>query len=181
MVAFGGLFLNWLNAIRTLGLTVDLQIPAGVSITSANVWYADPDLAVTERQWISLPTQKVDDGTYTAQLTTSLVQDKVMYFMRFEDNLGNYTSTDMGYADQIVDPVSSNLGEYPVTFSSNLGAVYTLETSATMESGSWSDVSTFNAEDSTTTIMAKRDKGLTKQFWRVRRGEKVDSPEEAEE
>jgi len=25
-----------------------------VSITSANVWYADPDLAVTERQWISL-------------------------------------------------------------------------------------------------------------------------------
>ena len=50
-----------------LDLTVDLQIPAGVSITSANVWYADPGLAVTERQWISLPTQKVDDGTYTAQ------------------------------------------------------------------------------------------------------------------
>ena len=82
-----------------LDLTVDLQIPARVSITSANVWYADPDLAVTERQWTSLPTQKVDDGTYTAQLASSLVQDKVMYFMRFEDDLGNYTSTDMGYAD----------------------------------------------------------------------------------
>jgi len=88
-----------------LDLTVDLQIPAGVSITSANVWYADPDLAVTERQWISLPTQKVDDGTYTAQLASTLVEDKVIYFMRFEDNLGNYTSTDMGYADQIIDPV----------------------------------------------------------------------------
>ena len=152
-----------------LDLTVDLQIPAGVSITSANVWYADPDLAVTERQWISLPTQKVDDGTYTAQLASSLVQDKVMYFMRFEDNLGNYTSTDMGYADEVIDPVSSNLGKYPVTFSSELGAFYTLETSATMKSGSWSDVSTFKAVDSTTTVLAKRNKDLNKQFWRVRR------------
>ena len=136
-----------------LDLTVDLQIPAGVSITSANVWYADPDLAVTERQWISLPTQKVDDGTYTAQLASTLVEDKVIYFMRFEDNLGNYTSTDMGYADQIIDPVSSDLGKYPVTFSSELGAFYTLETSATMKSGSWSDVSTFRAVDSTTTVL----------------------------
>ncbi|MDA7883736.1 acetylxylan esterase [Akkermansiaceae bacterium] len=152
-----------------LDLTVDLQIPAGVSITSANVWYADPDLAVTERQWISLPTQKVDDGTYTAQLASSLVQDKAIYFMRFEDNLGNYTSTDMGYADEVIDPVSSNLGKYPVTFSSELGASYTLETSATMKSGSWSDVSTFKAVDSTTTVLAKRDKDLNKQFWRVRR------------
>ena len=152
-----------------LDLTVDLQIPAGVSITSANVWYADPDLAVTERQWISLPTQKVDDSTYKAQLTSSLVQDKVMYFMRFEDNLGNYTSTDMGFADEIIDPVSGNLSEYPVTFSSDPGAFYTLETSATMDSGSWSDVSTFKAVDSTTTVLAKRDKDLNKQFWRVRR------------
>lgn len=152
-----------------LDLTVDLQIPAGVSITSANVWYADPDLAVTERQWMSLPTQKVDAGTYKAQLTSSLVQDKVMYFMRFEDNLGNFTSTDMSYADEVIDPVSSNLGKYPVTFSSELGASYTLETSATMKSGSWSDVSTFQAEDSTTTILAKRNKDLNKQFWRVRR------------
>jgi len=145
-----------------------------VSITSANVWYADPDLAVTERQWISLPTQKVDDGTYTAQLTSTLVEDKVMYFMRFEDNLGNYTSTDMGFSDQIVEPVSSNVGEFPLTFSLELGALYILETSATMESGSWLDVSTFRAEDSTTTVLAKRDKDLTKQFWRVRRGEDDD-------
>ncbi len=154
-----------------LDFTVDVQIPAGVSITSANVWYADPDLAVTERQWISLPTQKVDDSTYKAKLTSSLVQDKVMYFMRFEDNLGNYTSTDMGFADQIVDPVSGNLSEYPVTFSSDPGAFYTLQTSATMDSGSWSDVSTFKAVDSTTTVLAKRDKDLNKQFWRVRRND----------
>ena len=70
--------------------------------------------------------------------------------------------------------MSSNVGEYPVTFSSELGALYILETSATMESGSWSDVLTFRAEDSTTTILVKRDKDLTKQFWRVRRGEDDD-------
>ena len=43
-------------------------------------------------------------------------------FMRFEDNLGNYTSTDMGFSDQIVEPVSSNVGEFPfpLTFSLSL-------------------------------------------------------------
>jgi hypothetical protein len=40
-----------------------------------------------------------------------------------------------------------------------------------VESGSRSDVSTFKAEDSTKTFLVKRDKGLTKQFWRVRRDE----------
>ncbi|MDA7867625.1 acetylxylan esterase [Akkermansiaceae bacterium] len=154
-----------------LDLTVDVQIPAGVSITSANVWYADPDLAVTERRWISLPTQKVDDCTYAAQLTTSLVQDKVMYFMRFEDNLGNYTSTDMGYADKIVEPVSGKVAEYPVTFNSDPGAFYTLETSETMQPGSWVDVSTLQAEDPTTTILTKKNPGTKRQFWRVRRGQ----------
>ena len=160
-----------LNNDGQLDLTVDLRIPAGVNITSANVWYADPDLAVTERQWISLPTRKVDDSTYTAQLASSLVEDKVIYFMRFEDNLGNFTSTDMGLADQIVDPVFSNLGEYLFPLSLEPGALYILETSATMEPGSWSDVSTFRAVDSTTTVLAKRNKDLNKQFWRVRRND----------
>jgi len=94
-----------------------------------------------------------------------------MYFMRFEDNLGNYTSTDMGFADQIVEPVSSNFIELKVPPILEPGAFYTLETSATMESGSWSDVSTFRAEDSTKTVLAKRDKDLNKQFWRVRRND----------
>ena len=160
-----------LNNDGQLDLTVDLRIPAGVNITSANVWYADPDLAVTERQWISLPARKVDDSTYTAQLASSLVEDKVIYFMRFEDNLGNFTSTDMGLADQIVDPVFSNLGEYLFPLSLEPGALYILETSATMEPGSWSDVSTFRAVDSTTTVLAKRNKDLNKQFWRVRRND----------
>jgi hypothetical protein len=65
----------------------------------------------------------------------------------------------------------SNLDEYAVTFSSDPGAFYTLETSTTLQSGSWSDVSTFKAEDSTTTVLTTRDTGSTKQFWRVRRGE----------
>ena len=65
----------------------------------------------------------------------------------------------------------SNLDEYAVTFRSDPGAFYTLETSTTLQSGSWSDVSTFKADDSTTTVLTTRDTGSTKQFWRVRRGE----------
>jgi hypothetical protein len=65
----------------------------------------------------------------------------------------------------------SNLDEYALTISSDPGAFFTLETSTTLEVGSWSDVSTFKAEDSTTTVLTSRDTGSTKQFWRVRRGE----------
>lgn len=65
----------------------------------------------------------------------------------------------------------SNLDEYALTISSDPGAFYTLETSTTLEVGSWSDVSTFKAEDSITTVTDTRDTGSTKQFWRVRRGE----------
>jgi len=65
----------------------------------------------------------------------------------------------------------SNPNEFSITLSSDPGAFYTLETSTTLQAGSWSDVSTFKAEDSTTTVLTTRDTGSTKQFWRVRRGE----------
>jgi hypothetical protein len=65
----------------------------------------------------------------------------------------------------------SNLDEYALTISFDPGTFYTLETSTTLQAGSWSDVSTFKAEDSTTTVLTTRDTGSTKQFWRVRRGE----------
>jgi hypothetical protein len=65
----------------------------------------------------------------------------------------------------------SNPDEFSITLSSDPGAFYTLETSTTLQAGSWSDVSTFKAENSTTTDLTTRDTGSTKQFWRVRRGE----------
>lgn len=65
----------------------------------------------------------------------------------------------------------SNFDEYALTITSDPGAFYTLETSTDLQAGSWSDVSTFKAEGSTTTVLTTRDTGSTKQFWRVRRGD----------
>jgi hypothetical protein len=65
----------------------------------------------------------------------------------------------------------NNADEFAVTVSTDPGAFYTLETSSNLENGSWSDVSTFKAENSTTTVLTNRNSAQTKQFWRVRRGE----------
>ena len=65
----------------------------------------------------------------------------------------------------------NNADEFSVTISTDPGAFYTLETSSNLQSGSWSDVSSFKAEDSTITVLTNRNTTLSKQFWRVRRGE----------
>jgi hypothetical protein len=65
----------------------------------------------------------------------------------------------------------NNADEFSVTVSTDPGAFYTLETSFNLENGSWSDVATFKAEDSTTTVLTNRNSAQSKQFWRVRRGE----------
>lgn len=65
----------------------------------------------------------------------------------------------------------NNADEFSVTLSTDPGAFYTLETSSNLENGSWSDVATFKAEDSTTTVLTNRNSTQSKQFWRVRRGE----------
>ncbi len=65
----------------------------------------------------------------------------------------------------------SNLDEFGITFSSDPGAFFTLESSTTLEAGSWSNVSTVKAENSTTTVLTNRNSTESKRFWRIRRGQ----------
>jgi len=65
----------------------------------------------------------------------------------------------------------SNLDEFGITFSSDPGAFFTLESSTTLEIGSWVDVSTVKAEGSTTTVLTSRNPTEPRRFWRIRRGQ----------
>ncbi len=65
----------------------------------------------------------------------------------------------------------SDMNEYGITFSSDPGAFYTLESSTTLESGSWSAISAVKAEDSLTTVLASRDPVEPRRFWRMRLGQ----------
>jgi Subtilase family len=65
----------------------------------------------------------------------------------------------------------SNLDEFGITFSSDPGAFFTLESSTTLEGGSWSNVSTVKAEASATTVLTSRNPTEPRRFWRIRRGQ----------
>jgi hypothetical protein len=65
----------------------------------------------------------------------------------------------------------SNFDEFGITFSSDPGAFFTLESSTTLEVGSWSNVSTVKAEGSTTTVLTSRNPAEPRRFWRIRRGQ----------
>ena len=65
----------------------------------------------------------------------------------------------------------SNLDEFGITFSSDPGAFFTLESSTTLEGGSWSNLSTVKAEGSVTTVLTSRNPTEPRRFWRIRRGQ----------
>jgi hypothetical protein len=65
----------------------------------------------------------------------------------------------------------SNLDEFGITFSSDPGAFFTLESSTTLEGGSWSNVSTVKSEASATTVLTSRNPTEPRRFWRIRRGQ----------
>jgi hypothetical protein len=65
----------------------------------------------------------------------------------------------------------SNLDEFGITFSSDPGAFFTLESSTTLEGGSWSNLSTVKAEGSATTVLTSRNPTEPRRFWRIRRGQ----------
>jgi hypothetical protein len=64
----------------------------------------------------------------------------------------------------------ANLNEYQLTFSSDPGAFYTLETSTTL-TGTWTSVSSVKAENSTSTVLTSRNPAEPRRFWRMRRGQ----------
>jgi hypothetical protein len=61
-----------------------------------------------------------------------------------------------------------NLNEYKLTFTSDPGAFYTLETSTTL-TGTWTAVSSVKAENSDTTVLTSRNPAEPRRFWRMRR------------
>ncbi|RFC51103.1 MAG: hypothetical protein DVB22_001662 [Verrucomicrobia bacterium] len=65
----------------------------------------------------------------------------------------------------------ANLNEYGITFSSDPGAFYTLETSTDLTTGTWTNVSSVKAENSTTTVLTSRNPAEPRRFWRMRRGQ----------
>ena len=65
----------------------------------------------------------------------------------------------------------SNLDEFGITFSSDPGAFFTLESSTTLEGGSWSNLFTVKAEGSVTTVLTSRNPTEPRRFWRIRRGQ----------
>lgn len=65
----------------------------------------------------------------------------------------------------------SNLNEYGITFTSDPGAFYTMETSTDLTSGTWSNVSSVKAENSATTVLTSRNPAESRRFWRLRRGQ----------
>ncbi len=64
----------------------------------------------------------------------------------------------------------ANMNEYQLTFSSDPGAFYTLETSTSL-TGTWSSVSSVKAETSSTTVLTSRNPAEPRRFWRMRRGQ----------
>lgn len=64
-----------------------------------------------------------------------------------------------------------NMNEYGITFSSDPGAYYTLETRPFLETGSWASVSSVKAEESLTTILTEINQAESRRFWRIRRSD----------
>ena len=65
----------------------------------------------------------------------------------------------------------ANMDEYSITFISDPGTFYTLESSTTLEGGSWSSLVTVKSENSSTTVLTNRNPNESKRFWRMRRGQ----------
>jgi hypothetical protein len=64
----------------------------------------------------------------------------------------------------------TNLNEYGITFTSDPGGFYTLESSATLSGGSWTALDTVQTENSSTTVLTSRNPAESKRFWRIGRG-----------
>ncbi len=65
----------------------------------------------------------------------------------------------------------ANPHEMHLTFTSDPGAYYTMESSTNLETGSWSAVDTVIAEDDVTTVLLSRSPAEGRRFWRIKRGE----------
>lgn len=76
-------------------LTIEIDVPTGVSITEVTLYQSVPHANWPDREWTSLSTQKVNDSTYTAELSAQSVASEVDYFALVKDNANRFVATDM--------------------------------------------------------------------------------------
>ena len=89
-------------------LTVEIDIPSGVSIAKVTLCQSIPNTIWADRQWTSLPAQKVNDSTYTAELSSELINNKVDFYVLVKDNKNAFVATDMHCGGLIRTGVQSN-------------------------------------------------------------------------
>jgi cephalosporin-C deacetylase-like acetyl esterase len=54
-------------------VTFRLTLPENITVSTAQLWFSLPDGPVPDRTWESLNTEKLNDTTYTAQLTDQMI------------------------------------------------------------------------------------------------------------
>lgn len=148
-------------------------------------WILDPDLTGKSATVRGAPaTRGVDDRNNVEKITIDTVQHERRLKVTVAPNgalQGGSQKVSLVLSGVIpVAPVTTasgltqnpqNINEYGITFSSDPGAWYTLETRPFLETGSWSVVSSVQAEESLTTVLTEINPAESRRFWRIRRGD----------
>jgi hypothetical protein len=164
---------------------IDLVAQDTVTLANHHPWILDPDLAL-ERATVrsTAATRGVDSRNNAEKITI----DATAQPRRLKVTV-NPVGTLQGGTQKVslilsgVEPEApvvtsagltmnpANLNEYGITFTSDPGAFYTLETSTDLTTGTWTNVSSVKAENSTTTVLTSRNPAEPRRFWRMRRGQ----------
>lgn len=168
----------------TLMLVNDLDLVAEDTTTEAlhRPWILNPDLTNKAAAARSAPaTRGEDDRNNVEKITIDPVQHERRLKVTVSPNgalQGGSQKVSLILSGVIPeDPaitafgLTQNMNEYGITFSSDPGAWYTLETRPFLESGSWSAASSVRAEESLTTVLTEINPADSRRFWRIRRGD----------
>ena len=90
-----------LQADGSLQVNMTANVPAGVSVSSVQLYYSVPGSNWQSRNWISLPASLVSGNNYRTTLSASLVSQQVDYFAYMADSRTVTTSSPVLKANNI--------------------------------------------------------------------------------
>jgi len=75
--------------------TVKINIPNGVKITEVTLYKSFPNVNWPDREWTSVSAKRVNDSTYTVELSEESVKSKVDFYVLVKDDANAFVATDM--------------------------------------------------------------------------------------
>jgi len=90
--------------------TIKINIPNGVKITEVTLYKSLPNVNWPDREWNSVISTRVNESTYSVELSEETVKNKVDFYVLVRDDSNAFVSTDMYNASETNSYNTSDLG-----------------------------------------------------------------------